>query len=43
MQRQLAVADIPGKPMQLGDLAKLMKTDHEELIRVVKDADESLQ
>ena len=43
VQRQLAVADIPGKPMALGDLAKLMKADHEKLVRVVKDAGESLQ
>jgi hypothetical protein len=34
VQRQLAVADIPGKPMTLGDLAKLMKTDHEKFVRV---------
>ena len=31
VQRQLSVADIPGKPMPLGDLAALMKADHEKL------------
>ena len=36
VQRQLAVADIPGKPMPLGELAALMKTDHEKLTTVVK-------
>jgi tripartite-type tricarboxylate transporter receptor subunit TctC len=43
VQRQLSIADIPGKPMPLADLAKLMKTDQEKLVRVVKDAGESLQ
>jgi len=36
VQRQLAVADIPGKPMPLGDLATLMKADYEKLTTVVK-------
>jgi tripartite-type tricarboxylate transporter receptor subunit TctC len=36
VQRELAVADIPGKPMSLADLADLMKTDHEKLTAVVK-------
>ena len=38
VQRQLAVADIPGKPMPLGDLATLMKADYEKLTGVVKAA-----
>ena len=36
VQRQLSVADIPGKPMPLSDLAALMKTDHDKLTAVVK-------
>jgi tripartite-type tricarboxylate transporter receptor subunit TctC len=36
VQRQLSVADIPGKPMQLSELANLMKTDYEKLTAVVK-------
>ena len=36
VQRQLSVADIPGKPMSLGELAALMKADHEKLTAVVK-------
>ena len=36
VQRQLSVADIPGKPMQLSELAGLMKTDYEKLTAVVK-------
>jgi tripartite-type tricarboxylate transporter receptor subunit TctC len=36
VQRQLSVADIPGKPMPLNDLAALMKTDHDKLTAVVK-------
>jgi tripartite-type tricarboxylate transporter receptor subunit TctC len=36
VQRQLAVADIPGKPMHLGELASLMKADYEKLTAVVK-------
>ncbi|HVX77335.1 MAG TPA: tripartite tricarboxylate transporter substrate-binding protein, partial [Bradyrhizobium sp.] len=38
VQRQLAIADIPGKPMQLPDLAKLMKADYEKLTTVIKAA-----
>lgn len=36
VQRQLAVADIPGKPMSLKGLAALMKADHDKLTSVVK-------
>ena len=36
VQRELAVADIPGQPMPLNDLADLMKTDTEKLTAVVK-------
>jgi tripartite-type tricarboxylate transporter receptor subunit TctC len=36
VQRQLAIADIPGKPMPLDELEKLMKTDYEKLTTVVK-------
>jgi tripartite-type tricarboxylate transporter receptor subunit TctC len=36
VQRQLSVADIPGKPMSLSELAALMKTDHDKLTAVVK-------
>jgi tripartite-type tricarboxylate transporter receptor subunit TctC len=36
VQRQLAIADIPGKPMQLSELAGLMKADYEKLTTVVK-------
>jgi len=38
VQRQLAVADIPGKPMLLDELASLMKADHGKLTAVVKAA-----
>jgi tripartite-type tricarboxylate transporter receptor subunit TctC len=38
VQRQLAIADIPGKPMTLGELADLMKADYEKLNKVVKDS-----
>src|ERR1700675_1781258 len=31
VQRQLSLANIPGKPMPLGELASLMKADHEKL------------
>jgi tripartite-type tricarboxylate transporter receptor subunit TctC len=43
VQRQLAVADIPGKPLPLKDLAALMKADYEKLTRVVKESGMSLQ
>lgn len=36
VQRQLSVADIPGKPMSLQELAALMKADHDKLTTVVK-------
>ena len=36
VQRALAVADIPGKPMRLDELAALMKADHDKLTAVVK-------
>jgi tripartite-type tricarboxylate transporter receptor subunit TctC len=36
VQRQLSVADIPGKPMPLNELAALMKADYEKLTTVVK-------
>jgi tripartite-type tricarboxylate transporter receptor subunit TctC len=36
VQRQLAVADIPGRAMPLKDLAALMKADYEKLSSVVK-------
>jgi tripartite-type tricarboxylate transporter receptor subunit TctC len=36
VQRQLAIADIPGTPMSLGELATLMKADYEKLTAVVK-------
>ena len=36
VQRQLSVADIPGRPMPLGELANLMKADHDKLTNVVK-------
>jgi tripartite-type tricarboxylate transporter receptor subunit TctC len=38
VQKQLAIADIPGKPMPLGDLAALMKADYEKLTAVVKES-----
>jgi tripartite-type tricarboxylate transporter receptor subunit TctC len=36
VQRQLAIADIPGKPMPLSELTSLMKADYEKLTTVVK-------
>ena len=36
--RQLSIADIPGRPMPLGELAALMKADHEKLTKVVRDS-----
>jgi tripartite-type tricarboxylate transporter receptor subunit TctC len=38
VQRQLSVADFPGKPMPLNELADLMKADHDKLTAVVKAA-----
>ena len=43
VRRQLAIADIPGKPMALNDLSALMKSDHEKLNKVVATAGEALQ
>jgi tripartite-type tricarboxylate transporter receptor subunit TctC len=43
VQRQLSVANIPGKPMPLNDLAALMKSDHEKLTKVVKTSGMPLQ
>ncbi len=36
VQKQLSIADIPGKPMSLSELATLMKADHDRLTAVVK-------
>jgi tripartite-type tricarboxylate transporter receptor subunit TctC len=36
VQRKLAVADIPGRPMTLPQLAALMKADHDKLTDVVR-------
>jgi tripartite-type tricarboxylate transporter receptor subunit TctC len=36
VRRHLAVADIPGQPMPLAELAGLMKSDYEKLTAVVK-------
>ena len=38
VQRELSVADIPGKPMPLNELAGLMQADHDKLTKVVKDS-----
>ncbi|MDB5581321.1 MAG: Tripartite-type tricarboxylate transporter, receptor component TctC, partial [Bradyrhizobium sp.] len=38
VQRQLSVADIPGKPMSLQELAALMKADHDKLTAVVRES-----
>ena len=43
VQRQLAVSDIPGKPMSLQALDSLMKADYEKLITVVKTSGMALQ
>ena len=43
MQRQLAVANIPGKPMPLTDLAALMRSDHEKLTKVIATSGMALQ
>src|SRR4051794_22215645 len=43
VQRLLSVANIPGKPMPLGELAALMKADHEKLTMVVKTSGMALQ
>ena len=36
--RELSVADIPGRPMPLDELADLMKADYEKLTKVVKES-----
>jgi tripartite-type tricarboxylate transporter receptor subunit TctC len=38
VQHQLSIADIPGKPMPLSELAGLMKADHDKLTGVIKAA-----
>jgi tripartite-type tricarboxylate transporter receptor subunit TctC len=43
VQRQLAVANIPGKPLPLADLAALMKADHEKLTKVIATSGMALQ
>ena len=43
VQRQLSVANIPGKPMPLNELAALMKADHEKLTTVIKTSGMALQ
>ena len=43
VQRQLSVANIPGKPMPLKDLAALMKADHEKLTKVIATSGMALQ
>jgi tripartite-type tricarboxylate transporter receptor subunit TctC len=43
VRRQLSVANVPGKPMPLDDLAALMKADHDKLATVVKTAGMALQ
>jgi tripartite-type tricarboxylate transporter receptor subunit TctC len=43
VQRRLAVADIPGKPMSLTELDALMKSDTERLTKIVQTAGEALQ
>ena len=43
VQRQLAISDIPGKPMPLSDLTVLMKADYEKLNKVVMTSGMALQ
>jgi len=43
VQRQLSLSNIPGKPMPLGELAALMKADHDKLTTVVKTTGMALQ
>ena len=38
VQHELSIADIPGKPMPLNELAGLMQADHDKLTKVVKDS-----
>ncbi|WJR80493.1 tripartite tricarboxylate transporter substrate-binding protein [Bradyrhizobium sp. NP1] len=43
VQRQLAVSDVPGRPMSLQALESLMKADYEKLTTVVKTSGMALQ
>jgi tripartite-type tricarboxylate transporter receptor subunit TctC len=43
VQRQLSIANIPGKPMPLDELAALMNTDRDKLTTVIKTAGMALQ
>ena len=43
VQRQLSLANIPGKPMSLDELAALMKADQQKLTTVIKSAGMALQ
>ena len=43
VQKQLSIADIPGKAMPLKDLSALMQADYEKLNEVVKTAGMALQ
>jgi tripartite-type tricarboxylate transporter receptor subunit TctC len=43
VQRRLELADIPGKPMPLEELASFMKADYETLLRVVNASGAALQ
>ncbi|MCC8955942.1 ABC transporter substrate-binding protein [Bradyrhizobium sp. Pear77] len=43
VQRQLSLANIPGKPMSLDELATLMKADQQKLTTVIKSAGMALQ
>src|SRR4051812_41023455 len=43
VQKQLSIADIPGKPMSLSELAALMKADHDRLTTVVKASEMTVQ
>ncbi|UGA45246.1 ABC transporter substrate-binding protein [Bradyrhizobium quebecense] len=43
VRRQLSLANIPGKPMSLDELAALMKADQQKLTTVIKSAGMALQ
>lgn len=43
VQRQLSIANIPGKPMSLDELAALMKADRQKLTTVIKTSGMALQ
>ncbi|UFX43381.1 ABC transporter substrate-binding protein [Bradyrhizobium sp. 41S5] len=43
VQRQLSLANIPGKPMSLDELAALMKADQQKLTTVIKTSGMALQ